>query len=118
LTQSTADIVSEIGKDQANRLFDNTSTKIIMRMNDNESAKKIASLGGIKRAYSHFLSIDGGINSREVELENILTTDIMRLKKREFYYFGFEGEFKGKTAPVSSSELRIIMPKLVEKEAF
>lgn len=118
LTQSTADIVSEIGKDQANRLFDNTSTKIIMRMNDNESAKKIASLGGIKRAYSHFLSIDGGINSREVELENILATDIMRLKKREFYYFGFEGEFKGKTAPVSSSELRIIMPKLVEKEVL
>ena len=115
LTQSMADIIAEIGRDRANKLFDLTSTKIAMRLNENSSAQVISELGGTRKNFSPFLSLDGGITSREVEEINIKPEDITRLKKREFYYFGFEGEFMGKTAPVRESEIMIQMPKIIEK---
>lgn len=113
LTQSISDIVAEIGRDRANKLFDLTSTKIVMRLNENSSALVISELGGTRKRYSPFLSSNGGITSREVEELNIKPEDITRLQKREFYYFGFEGEFKGKTAPVKQSNIMIQMPKII-----
>lgn len=114
LTQSTADIIAEIGRDRANKLLDLTSTKIIMRMNEIASAKVISDLGGKRRSFSYFLNVEGGITSREVEELNVEADDITTLAKREFYYFGFEGRFKGKTAPVKDGSVKIIMPEIVK----
>lgn len=111
LTQSMADIVAEIGEDRAVKLFDNTSTKIFMRINDYNSARLVAMYGGIKKKYSSMLSLNGGITNREVEVDNLLPEHILRLEKREYYYFGFEGQFKGKTPRIGKPEISVIMPR-------
>ncbi|MCR6574318.1 DNA transfer in the process of conjugation and F pilus assembly protein [Campylobacter insulaenigrae] len=115
LTQSAADIVAEIGQDSTNKLLELTNTKIIMRLNDTKSAKVISDLGGKRKDFSYFLSLNGGINSREVEELNIEIDDVTNLQKREFYYFGFEGRFKGKTLRVKDGNLLIQMPDLTSK---
>ncbi len=115
LTQSLADMVAEIGQERADKLFDLTNTKIIMRINEQKSAELISDMGGKKAGYSYFLNLEGGINSREVEELNIEADDITQLQKREFYYFGFEGRFKGKTAPVSAGKYEIIFPDISNK---
>lgn len=116
LTQSLADMVAEIGKERADKIFDLTNTKIIMRINEQKSAELISEMGGKSVGYSYFLNLEGGISSREVEELNIEADDITQLQKREFYYFGFEGRFKGKTAPVSPSKYEIIFPDISSKE--
>jgi hypothetical protein len=113
LTQSTADIVAQIGEDRARKLLDNTNTKIVMRMNDVDSVQKLKILGGTKIFHSPQLNLGGAIRTTEVENEIIKDEDILRLKPREFFYFGFEGEFKGKTAPIGESKIKVIMPKVV-----
>ena len=117
LTQSKADLIAAIGDDAADRILDLTNTKIIMRINEQKSAKMISDMAGKRMGYSVFLNLDGGLNSREVEEMNIETDDITQLQKREFFYFGFEGRFKGKTAPVSNCKLQIIFPDISTKEA-
>lgn len=117
LTQSKADLIAAIGDDAADRILDLTNTKIIMRINEQKSAKMISDMAGKRMEYSVFLNLDGGLNSREVEEMNIETDDITQLQKREFFYFGFEGRFKGKTAPVSNCKLQIIFPDISTKEA-
>lgn len=116
LTQSSADLSAEIGQDGANRLLELTNTKIIMRLNDTKSSKIISDLGGKRKAYSYFLTVEGGITSREVEELNIENDDVTTLQKREFYYFGFEGRFKGKTLRVKGSKIQIIMPDVRQKD--
>ncbi|EAK3395883.1 conjugal transfer protein TraD, partial [Campylobacter jejuni] len=115
LTQSAADLAAEIGQDGANRLLELTNTKIIMRLNDTKSSKMISDLGGKKRAYSYFLTVEGGITSREVEELNIEVDDVTNLQKREFFYFGFEGRFKGKTLKVNDGKLVVDMPNVTQK---
>jgi len=116
LTQSMADIVTELGKDRARKLFDNTNTKIFGRVNDVESAKIITDFGGVKNFHASMFNVDGGITAREVEEQLVRVEDVLRLKPREIYYFGFEGEYRGKTAPVHSSEIIIKLPRLISDE--
>ena len=111
-TQSLADMIAEIGKERADKLFDLTNTKIIMRINEQKSAQLISEMGGKKDSFSYFLNLEGGITSREVEELRIKAEDITQLQKREFYYFGFEGRYKGKTAPTSPSYLEIVFPDI------
>ncbi|KGI55427.1 type IV secretory system conjugative DNA transfer family protein [Campylobacter sp. MIT 97-5078] len=115
LTQSSADLVAEITKDRADKLLELTNTKIIMRLNDTKSAKTISDLGGKHRAFSYFLTVEGGITSREVEELNIEADHITTLAKREMYYFGFEGRFKGKTLRVNDGSLKITFPDITKK---
>jgi hypothetical protein len=110
ITQSPADMIAQIGKDSAKRLMDLTSTKLIMRLNEEESAKMISAYGGKVKNFSSILNINGGVMTREVEEYAVSPEDVLRLKKREFFYFGFEGEFKGKTARVNPTEVIIKMP--------
>ena len=87
-----------------------------MRINEQKSAELISDMGGKKTGYSYFLNLEGGINSREVEELKIEADDITQLQKREFYYFGFEGRYKGKTAPVSVGKYEIVFPDISSKE--
>lgn len=116
LTQSLADMVAEIGQERADKLFDLTNTKIIMRINEQKSAELISNMGGKKAGYSYFLNLQGSISSREVEELKIEADTITQLQKREFYYFGFEGRYKGKTAPVSARKYEIVFPDISSKE--
>jgi len=110
ITQSPADMIAQIGEDSARRLMDLTSTKLIMRLNEEESARIISAYGGRRKTFSSVLNTSGGVMTREVEEYAIKPEDVLRLKKREFFYFGFEGEFKGKTARVNPTEIVIKMP--------
>lgn len=112
LTQSFADIVSEIGEDRAKKLFDLTSTKIILRMNDTTSAEIVSKIAGSSKNNTAMLNGNGNLASREVEELIIRPEEIMQLKKREFIYLGIEGQFRGRTAPVKDAELVLKMPKI------
>ena len=115
LTQSAADLVAEITQARADKLLELTNTKIIMRLNDTKSAKMISDLGGKRRAFSYFLTVEGGITSREVEELNIEQDNITTLAKREMFYFGFEGRFKGKTLRVNDGNVKILFPDITKK---
>jgi len=111
LTQSPADISAVVGEEKARKIFDNTNTKIIMRMNDIESAKLVVDLAGEKIRNTTQITSTGTLRSTEVK-ENVLNiTDVTRLNAREFYYFGFEGVYFGKTAPVVDKYIKINFPK-------
>lgn len=116
LTQSAADLVAEITQARADKLLELTNTKIIMRLNDTKSARTISDLGGKRRAYSYFLTVEGGITSREVEELNIESDDITTLGKREMFYFGFEGRYKGKTLRVDNGQVEILFPDVTKKK--
>ena len=112
LTQSPADIIAVIGADRARKLFDNTNTKIFMRMNDMTSARELKLYGGVEKRTSTQLTLNGGIRTGSTEEDVLKETDFTELRPREYYYMGFEGKFKGKTAPVESSKIMIVLPEV------
>jgi hypothetical protein len=113
LTQSPADVVAVIGEDKARKIFDNTNTKIFMRVNDTASAKNLTIYGGTKYRNTVQLNLHGGLRGTEVEEDVIREVDLLRLENREFFYFGFEGVFKGKTDPLGDSMIEIILPDII-----
>lgn len=113
LTQSPADVVAVIGEDKARKIFDNTNTKIFMRVNDTASAQNLTIYGGTKYRNTVQLNLHGGLRGTEVEEDVIREVDLLRLENREFFYFGFEGVFKGKTDPLGDSMIEIILPDII-----
>ena len=113
LTQSPADIIAVIGEDKARKIFDNTNTKIFMRINDTNSAKTLTIYGGTTFRNTVQLNLHGGLRGTEVEEDVIKDTDLLRLENREFYYFGFEGLFKAKTDPIGESNYEILLPDII-----
>jgi type IV secretory pathway TraG/TraD family ATPase VirD4 len=67
MTQSIADMINTLGEDGAKQLLDNTNTKIIMRVQDLESAKVFSELGGIRKKNSPIMTSTGGITVRETD---------------------------------------------------
>jgi len=114
MTQSIADMIAVLDEDGAKQLLDNTNTKIIMRVQDLESAELFARLGGTKKVNSPIMSTHGGITVRETDEFAILPEDMLRLDKREFYYFGFEGQFYGKTSAVKPANFDIELPNILQ----
>lgn len=109
-TQSAADLIAAIGEDRTRRILDLTSTKVFMRLNDVSSAKNVVELAGVARNFTAQFNIAGGISTREVEEDLLRVEDIVNLQNREFFYFGFEGCFKGKTLKTSKSKIQIKAP--------
>jgi type IV secretory pathway TraG/TraD family ATPase VirD4 len=106
-TQSLADVEAAVGSERARMIFDNTNTKIFMRVNDLKTAQTLAAYGGVKRVYSYILGHNGAITTRESEDDVIKPAEFLNLQPREFFYFGFEGRYFGKSDPIESVELRI-----------
>ncbi|MDR2151493.1 MAG: TraM recognition domain-containing protein [Helicobacteraceae bacterium] len=106
-TQSLADVEAAVGIERAKMISSNTNTKFFMRMTDLDTAEIMARHGGIKRKYSYIFGRGGNITTRETEEDIIKSEDFLALNEREFYYFGFEGRFFGKTAPTEPVELKI-----------
>ncbi len=113
-TQSIADMVAVIGEDGAKQLLDNTNTKIIMRAQDLESATALSQYGGLRKQNTPIVSASGAITSREVDNYAILPQEILRLQKREFYFFGFEGQFVGKTRTIKPINIDIKLPNILQ----
>ena len=69
--------------------------------------------GGTKYRNTVQLNLHGGLRATEVEEDVIREVDLLRLENREFFYFGFEGVFKGKTDPLGDSMIEIILPDII-----
>ena len=69
--------------------------------------------GGTKYRNTVQLNLHGGLRGTEVEEDVIREVDLLRLENREFFYFGFEGVFKGKTDPLGDSMIEIILPDII-----
>ena len=87
-----------------------------MRIQDLNSADVFSQLGGVMKKNSPIMSSSGGITSRETDEYVILPQDVLRLEKREFYYFGFEGQFIGKTFGVKASQVKVDFPNILQEE--
>ena len=83
-------------------------------MNDVASAKLVTEYGGVTSRHVSMFSAEGNIAVREMEEEIVKVEDIMRLNPREIYYFGFEGQYVGKTAPVHPSEIVVKPPRIIK----
>lgn len=111
-TQDFADIEAELGRERAAKIIANTNTKIIMRVNDITTANLVSELGGLETKYSLMVGIGGSIMTREAENAVIKPEHLLRQDIREFHFFGFEGVWKAKAAPVEPAPYKIKIPEL------
>ncbi|MEA3428032.1 MAG: TraM recognition domain-containing protein [Thermodesulfobacteriota bacterium] len=109
-TQSQADIEAEIGADRAKKILDNTNTKIFMRVNDVSTAEYISDYSGESRRYSNMPSLGGAITLREVTEKTIMPEHMLNLQTREFFFFSYDGNYKGKTAYVERAYFNVEYP--------
>ncbi|MEA3428006.1 MAG: TraM recognition domain-containing protein, partial [Thermodesulfobacteriota bacterium] len=96
--------------DRAKKILDNTNTKIFMRVNDVSTAEYISDYSGESRRYSPLLSLGGAITIREVTEKAIMPEDILNLQTREFFFFSYDGTYKGKTAYVDPAYFNVEYP--------
>jgi len=109
LTQNYADLEDSVGREKARMIVGNANAKIFLRLVEPESAKTASMYSGEVTKYSAMISTQT-IMTREMKEPMIKSEDLLNLDPREFYYFGLEGNFKGKTAKVYDSEIKILMP--------
>lgn len=103
LTQSRQDLVAELGTARAGKILDNASTKIVFRVNDPQTADWVSRMAGTKKRFSPTINMGGGLSVRETEESAIAPELFMRLARREFYAFTFDGVYKGKTSDVKAA---------------
>jgi len=111
-TQNFADIIAEVGQDRAEKIGGNMNAKMCMRLAQTKSSFGVSEMGGTITDYSAVLGIGGMLNAREVDMEVIKPTDALNLGKREYFYFGFEGNYRGKTPPISPVNIRFKLPEI------
>ena len=117
-TQSLADIIAEIGEDHCRKILDNCNSKLFMRVNDNKTAEYISEYSRKIKKYQHVLQLGGGIMSREVEEQAILSEDSKNLKVRDFYFFSYKGAYRGRSAIVSPPQFRVVFPEIQAKDVY
>jgi len=104
LTQSMQDLVAELGSAHAAKILDNTNTKIVFRVNDPNTASYASRMAGKRKRFSPVMSFGGGLSVRQVQEDRIAPERFMRLGRREFYAFTFDGIYRGRTLDVRSCE--------------
>jgi type IV secretory pathway TraG/TraD family ATPase VirD4 len=112
-TQSLSDINAAIGEQMARKILDNLNTKIFMRVNDPLTARYVSESSGTRKKYDPFLQLGGGITMRCAEESAVLAEDVLFLNKRLFYMFGIQGRYKGKTAMVNLSKIKVEYPNII-----
>lgn len=101
LTQSRQDLVAELGPAYAGKILDNTNTKVIFRVNDPDTAAWASRLAGTRKRFSPIMSLGGGLSVREIEESRVPPESFMRLSRREFFAFTFDGIYRGRTLDVA-----------------
>lgn len=112
--QNYADFIDAVGRDKAKMILGNANGKIFMRLTDPESAQDAASYAGEITKYESVISTNGLMTKETTDMA-LKSEDLLGLMPREFYYFGMEGIFKGKTTPMGETEIKINPPKVVKR---
>jgi conjugal transfer pilus assembly protein TraD len=110
LTQNYADFIDAVGQDKARMILGNANGKLFMRLVDPDTAENASKYSGEMVKWDSMISTNG-IMTRESKVPRLTADDLLSLHPREFYYFGMEGKFQGKTANVGNGEIKILMPK-------
>ncbi|EKD36238.1 MAG: DNA transfer in the process of conjugation and F pilus assembly protein [uncultured bacterium] len=113
--QSISQLFAEVGEDRANTILDNCNTKLFMRVPDADTAEYVSRHLGEERRFSPIISIGGGLSIRETEEIRIKHTEILNMAPRELFLITYSGTYKGKTATVRDSLLKVTFPNLAEK---
>ena len=113
--QSISQLFAEVGEDRANTILDNCNTKLFMRVPDADTAEYVSRHLGEERRFSPIISIGGGLSIRETEEIRIKHTEILNMAPRELFLITYSGTYKGKTATVRNSLLKVTFPNLAEK---
>ena len=111
-TQSKADMDAEIGPDRAQKILDNTNTKIFMRVNDVETAEYVSDYSGEQGRFSPLYSLGGAITIRELRERRIMPEAVLNLPEREFFFFSYQGAYRGKTIYVEPPYFQIQNPEV------
>jgi len=110
--QSISQLYAEIGMDRANAILDNCNTKLFMRVPDSKTARYVSTHLGEKRSYSPIISLGGGLSIRETEEVRINHTEILNMDPRQFFLTTYSGMFRGITADVENSAIKVIFPDI------
>ena len=113
-SQNYADYIDAVGREKAKMILGNANGKIFLRLTDPDSAEDAARYAGEITKWDSVISTNG-IMSKQTKDMALKPDDLMSLKPREFYYFGMEGKFKGKTTPIGDTEIKITPPKMVNR---
>ena len=100
LTQSRQDLVAELGPAYAGKILDNANTRIVFRVNDPDTAAWASRMAGTEKRFSPVMSLGGGLSVRETEESRVPAERFLRLGRREFYAFTFDGIYRGRTLDV------------------
>ncbi len=110
--QSISQLFAEIGEDRANTILDNCNTKLFMRVPDAKTASYVSRHLGEEKRFSPIISVGGGLSIRETEEVRIKHTEVLNMATRELFLNTYSGTYKGKTATVNDSKLKVTFPNL------
>ena len=113
--QSISQLYAEVGEDRANTILDNCNTKLFMRVPDASTAFYVSRHLGEQQQFSPIISVGGGLSIRETEEIRVKHTEILNMAPREIFLSTYSGTYKGKTATVNDSEVKVIFPNLASK---
>ena len=114
LSQNYADYIDAVGREKEKMILGNANGKVFMRLVDPDTAEDAARYAGEITKWDSVISTNG-IMSKQTKDMALKSEDLLGLMPREFYYFGMEGQFKGKTARIGDTEIKINPPKLVKR---
>lgn len=110
--QSISQLHAEVGEDRANTILDNCNTKLFMRVPDANTASYVSRHLGEEKRFSPIISVGGGLSIRETEEVRIKHTEVLNMAAREIFLNTYSGTYKGKTATVYDSKLKVTFPDL------
>lgn len=110
--QSISQLYAEVGEDRANTILDNCNTKLFMRVPDASTASYVSRHLGEEKRFSPIISVGGGLSIRETEEVRIKHTEVLNMATREIFLNTYSGTYKGKTAKVENSKLKVTFPDL------
>jgi DNA helicase HerA-like ATPase len=110
--QSISQLYAEVGEDRANTILDNCNTKLFMRVPDANTASYVSRHLGEEKRFSPIISVGGGLSIRETEEVRIKHTEVLNMATREIFLNTYSGTYKGKTATVDDSKLKVTFPDL------
>ncbi len=112
--QSISQLHAEVDEDRANTILDNCNTKLFMRVPDASTALYVSRHLGEQRQFSPIISVGGGLSIRETEDVRIKHTEVLNMAPRELFLSTYSGTYKGKTATVQESSLKVEFPDLAQ----
>lgn len=110
LSQNYADFEDAVGREKARMILGNANAKLFLRLVDPDTAEAAARYGGEITKWDSMISTNG-LMARQTKDTAVKSEDFLKLQPREFFYFGMEGNYRGKTANVGNTEIQILPPK-------